>query len=116
MSYDIYDGLGHSDLWWPHLHKDLESHVCTSVLGQVVRDKPTLVPLQPCVWFVRPWLKVHLIFASHFEKKILLIRFYAHSKWPDIVRIAQTTGGSAIMELKWRLANYKWHTSAVFHE
>ena len=103
-----------SHMWWPHLDKDIENHIRTCVPCQAVRDRPAPAPLHLWLWPTRPWLRVHLNFAGPFEGKMYLIGVDAHSKWPEVVKMPQTTAQRTIMELRWLFAAV-WPTSTDCH-
>ncbi len=48
-------------------------------------------PLNPWVWPSRPWERVHLDFAGPFQGSMFFIAVDAHSKWPEVHALSNTT-------------------------
>ena len=76
-------------VWWSNMDKDIEilARHCESCA--TVRSRPTVAPMQPWLWPLRPWQRVHVDFCEKDGKHFLLL-VDAHSKWPEIVHMKST--------------------------
>ena len=83
----IVKALARSYIWWPGLDYDIEQMVKSCVPCQSVRGNPSVAPLHPWLWPGKPWQRVHIDFAGPVEKRMLLIMFDAHSKWPEVIEM-----------------------------
>ncbi len=83
--------LARAYMWWPGLDADIETLVrqCGSCLA--VKSSPPTAPLNPWVWPSRPWKRVHLDFAGPFQGSMFFIAVDAHSKWPEVHALSNTT-------------------------
>ena len=98
--------LARSYLWWPNLDREIESCVKQCEPCQAVKGNPAPAPLHPWIWPTRPWMRVHLDFAGPFYGKMFLISVDAHSKWPEVVEMSNTTAQKTIDELRKLFAAY----------
>ena len=83
--------LARSDFWWPGLDSDQEHPAKSCQSCQAVKQAPPAAPLQPWTWPAKPWERVHIDFAGPFLSKMFLVATDAHSKWPEIFQMTQTT-------------------------
>ena len=74
--------------WWSHMDQDIE------VLVQACQ------PCHPWLWPSKPWVRVHIDFAGPFQKKMYMLVLDAHSKWPEIIEMPDTTASKTIEELR----------------
>ena len=91
--------LARSHVWWPGLGRDLESLAKSCIACQSVKQAPSVAPLRPWVWPTKPWERIHIYFAGPFQGKMYLIAVDAHSKWPKVYEMAQTTATKTITVL-----------------
>ena len=92
--------VARSYMWWPGLDKLIENLVksCSSCLA--VKHAPAVAPLQPWVWPDRPWKRVHLDFAGPFQGSMFLVAVDAHSKWPEVQVMKETTAAKTMDALR----------------
>ncbi len=88
--------VARSYVWWPGLDRAIEDLAkgCTSC--QAVKRAPAVAPLQPWVWPNQPWKRVHLDFAGPFQGSMFLVAVDAHSKWPEVHLMKETTAAKTI--------------------
>ena len=98
--------LARSHVWWPGLDRDLESLAKSCVACQSVKQAPPVAPLRPWVWPTKPWERIHIDFAGPFQGKMYLIAVDAHSKWPEVYEMAQTTATKTITVLRHLFSTY----------
>ena len=57
-------------------------------------------------WPAKPWQRVHIDFAGPFCQKMYLLAVDAHSKWPEVFEMTQTTTAKTITVLRHLFASY----------
>ena len=72
-----------------------ECHEC-----QVNQKSPTTVPLHPWEWPSQPWTRIHIDFVGPFEGKMFLVVVDSHSKWLDVIPVANANSNNTIRELR----------------
>lgn len=92
--------LSRSYFWWPGLDQDIESRVKSCMECQSHQSTPPVAPLHPWSWPSHPWDRIHIDFAGPFMGKMYLIIVDAHSKWPEVIEMCNTTAISTIRELR----------------
>ena len=92
--------VAQSYFWWPCLDKAIENVVKSCTSCQAVKHSPAVAPLQPWVWPAQPWKRVHLDFAGPFQGAMFLVVVDAHSKWPEVHVMKETTTGKTIQRLR----------------
>ena len=70
------------------------------------KQAPPAAPLSPWSWPTKPWQRVHLDFAGPFLNKMYLLAVDAHSKWPEVFEMSQTTSLKTISVLRHLFAKY----------
>ena len=88
--------LARSYIWWPGIDKDAEEEVQSCEGCQQVQKAPALAPLHPWEWSVTPWERIHIDFAGPYLNYMYLVVVYAHSKWPEIFQMKNTTSSDTI--------------------
>ena len=104
-----------SYVWWPGVDKDIENKAKTCKQCQSVKQAPPKAPLHPWVWPTRPWERIHTDFASPCLNTMFMIVTNAHSKWPEIIQMKETTASKAIQELRKLFATYGLPIHACRH-
>ena len=61
---------------------------------------PTKAPFHPWEWATTPWQRIHIDYASPFQKSMFLVVVDVHSKWPEVVPVNSTTSSSTIEVLR----------------
>ena len=69
---------------------------CTSC--QAVKHSPAVVPIQPWTWPYQPLLCFN--FAGSLQGSRFLVAVNAHSKWPEVFVMKETTATKAIEILR----------------
>ena len=88
--------VARSYIWWPGLDKAIENLAKSCASCQAVKHSPAVAPLQPWVWPDQPWKRVHLDFAGPFQGAMFLVAVDAHSKWPEVHIMRETTAAKTI--------------------
>ena len=98
--------LARGHLWWPGLDKDIEqlAQSCQACLS--IEQAPPPVSLCPWTWPSQPWQRVHIDFAGPFLDKMYFLVIDAHSKWPEIFEMTQTSTTRTIAILRHLFAKY----------
>ena len=92
--------VARSYIWWPGLDKAIEEVVKSCISCQAVKHSPAVAPVQPWTWPNQPWKRIHLDFASPFQGSMFLIAVDAHSKWPEVFVMKETTATKTIEILR----------------
>ena len=98
--------LARAHFWWPGLDKDIEVLAKSCQQCQSVKQAPPAAPLHPWTWPSKPWTQVHVDFAGPFLDKMYFIAVDAHSKWPEVFVMSQTTTANTIAVLRRLFASY----------
>ena len=88
--------LARSCIWWPGLDKAIEEVVKSCTSCQAVKHFPAVAPVQPWRWPNQPWKRIHLDFAGLFQGSMFLVAVDAHSKWPEVFVLKETTATKTI--------------------
>ena len=98
--------LARSHVWWPGLDQDIEDLVKACQPCQSVKQAPPAAPMHPWTWPSEPWKRVHIDFAGPFLGKMYFLAIDAHSKWPEVFEMNQTTTARTITVLRHLFATY----------
>ena len=83
--------IARSYVWWSGVDKHIENKAKTCKQCQSVKQAPPKAPLHPWVWPTRPWEHIHIDFAGPCFNTLFMIVTDAHSKWPEIIQMKETT-------------------------
>ena len=97
--------LARSYVWWPGIDQDIESTVRACSDCSKVANTPPTAPLHPWSWPQRPWQRVHIDFAEH-QGQHYFVLIDAHSKWPEVVPMRNTTTEKTIEILRNQFASH----------
>jgi hypothetical protein len=92
--------LARCHMWWPGLDKSIEDIAKSCIPCQSVKQSPPVAPLHPWIWPRKPWQRVHVDFAGPFMGKMFFIAVDAHSKWPEVYDMTETTSFKTIAVLR----------------
>ena len=92
--------VARSYIWWPGLDKAIEEVVKSCTSCQAVKHSPAVAPVQPWTWPNQPWKRIHLDFAGPFQGSMFSIAVDAHSKWPEVFVMKETTATKTIEILR----------------
>lgn len=92
--------VSRSYMWWPGLDQDIEQLVKSCPNCRAVKHSPSVTPLRPWTWPSKPWERIHVDFAGPFQGTMLLVLVDAHSKWPEVYPMSNTTVASTIEVLR----------------
>ena len=70
------------------------------------QEGPPVAPLHPWEWPTKPWSRLHVDFAGHFQGKTFIVLVDAHSKWPEVATIPSTSSKQAIKFLRHTFATH----------
>ena len=98
--------LARCHIWWPGLDTDIERLARSCVSCQSVKQAPPAAPLIPWSWPTKPGQRVHIDFAGPFLNKMYFLAVDAHSKWPEVFELNQTTSSKTIAVLRHLFAMY----------
>ena len=88
--------VARSYIWWPDLDEALEEVVKSCTSCQAVKHSPAVAPVQPWTCPNQPWKRIHLDFAGPFHGLMFLVAVDAHSKWPEVFVMKETTDTKTI--------------------
>jgi hypothetical protein len=87
--------LGRTVVWWPQMDREIEEVVQGCTACRERQRKPPQASLHVWSWPDRPWVRLHVDYASPFMGKTFFITIDAHSKWIEAQIVeaarAQTT-------------------------
>ena len=101
--------LARNYFWWIGLDRDItvKSIGKSCETCQAIKSNPATAPLHPWVWPDVPWSRIHVNYAGPFKGKIFLVIVDAHSKWPEVMLIMNSTKSLSTMEaLRTLLSHY----------
>ena len=98
--------LARSHIWWPGLDSDVEQLAKSCQACKSVKQAPPVAPLHPWTWPSKPWRRIHIDFAGPFLNKMYFLVVDAHSKWPEIFEMTQTTTSKTVSLLRHLFAKY----------
>lgn len=92
--------LARSYIWWPGIDKEIEDTVKSCAGCQEIQKSPSLAPLHPWEWPATPWERIHIDFAGPFINHMFLVIVDAHTKWPEIFKMKNTSSSDTIAILR----------------
>ena len=92
--------LARSLIWWPGLDTEIEAIASKCAGCQQYKRAPPAAPIHPWEWPTRPWERIHIDFAGPFLNSMFLVAVDAHSKWPEVVQMRETTAERTIEVLR----------------
>ncbi|XP_051982289.1 uncharacterized protein K02A2.6 [Xyrauchen texanus] len=92
--------MARSYFWWPGLDSEIEEEVKGCSECQNVRNMPQTAPLHPWDFPEVPWQRIHIDFAGPLENHMFLVIVDAHSKWPEVAVMHNTSSEKTIEELR----------------
>ncbi|KAK7909595.1 hypothetical protein WMY93_014279 [Mugilogobius chulae] len=98
--------IARSYFWWPGLDAAIEEKAASCSDCQKLRNQPQLAPLHPWDWPEEPWQRVHIDFAGPLENHMFLVAVDAHSKWPEVAIMKNTSSEKTIEELRSMFSRY----------
>ena len=97
--------IARSFVWWPNCDKDIEFTVRNCSTCQQVKSPPAMAPLTPWTWPTMPWARVHIDYAEKGRQSFLVV-VDAHSRWPEIIAVPNTTAATTINALRDLFSKY----------
>ena len=67
---------------------------------QGVANNPKQAPLHRWEYPAYPWQRLHIDFAGPFQGKMFLVVVDAHTKWPDMFEMQDTTAAETVATLR----------------
>lgn len=98
--------IARSYFWWPGLDAAIEEKAASCADCQKLRNQPQLAPLHPWNWPEEPWQRIHIDFAGPVENHMFLVAVDAHSKWPEVAIMKNTSSEKTIEELRSMFSRY----------
>lgn len=98
--------IARSYFWWPGLDAAIEEKAASCADCQKLRNQPQLAPLHPWNWPEEPWQRIHIDFAGPVENHMFLVAVDAHSKWPEVAIMENTSSKKTIEELRSMFSRY----------
>ncbi|XP_029965625.1 uncharacterized protein K02A2.6-like [Salarias fasciatus] len=98
--------IARSYFWWPGLDAAIEEKAKSSSDCEKLRNQPQLAPLHPWEWPEEPWQRIHIDFAGPLENHMFLAAVDAHSKWPEVAVMKNTSSYRTIEELRSMFSRY----------
>lgn len=92
--------IARSYFWWPGLDAEIEEEAKICPDCQNLRKMPQTAPLHPWEFPEEPWQRVHIDFAGPLENNMFFVMVDAHSKWPEVAIMKNTTSEKTIEELR----------------
>ena len=92
--------LARSHVWWPGLDKQIEETAKSCTSCQSVKHAPPVAPMHPWIWPTTPWQRIHVDYAGPFQGKMYFVVVDAHSKWPEVFEMNNTSATKTITILR----------------
>ena len=92
--------LARSFVWWPSIDSDIEKTVSSCHTCQSMRSAPPTAQIHPWIFPTRPWSRVHVDFAGPVGGNTYLVIVDAYSKFPEVVKMKNTTGNTTVTVLR----------------
>ena len=92
--------LAWSYIWWPNIDSHIERTVSCCNTCQSTRSALPTAQIYPWIFPARPWSHIHVDFAGPFSGCRYMFVVDAFSKFPEAVKITNTTAHATITE--WR--------------
>ena len=105
--------LARSYVWWPNINSDLEHLVKKCHSCQEQQNLPPKAILHPLEFPSTPWERIHVDFAGPFENRMWMVIVDAHSKFPEVIPMANITAKNVIKELSIIYARYGYPMQLV---
>ena len=93
-------GLARGYVWWPNLDKDIECAARNCDGCQELGKNPASTPLHRWEFPAQPWQRLHVDFAGPIQGKMILVCTDAHSKWPEVVVMKNTSVEETVATLR----------------
>ena len=92
--------LARGYVWWPNLDKDIECAARNCDGCQELGKNPASTPLHRWEFPAQPWQRLHVDFAGPIQGKMILVCTDAHSKWPEVVVMKNTSVEETVATLR----------------
>ena len=93
--------LARGYVWWPGMDQVLERQVSSCIVCQQSCNKPAAAPLHHWEWPERPWVRLHIDYASPCFGKYFLVLIDSHSKWLEVHPVMAATSAITIEKLRY---------------
>ena len=98
--------LARSHFWWKGLDQDIEKLGKSCEACQASQPNPAPAPLHPWVWPDQPWKRIHIDFAGPFLNHMFMVVVDAHSKWPEVRTMTNTSAEKTTEALRSLFSHY----------
>ena len=85
---------------------DIENVAKSCITCQQNKHAPPPAPLHPWVWPCKPWQRLHIDYAGSILGKSFLMVMDAHSKWPEVLEMVNTSASHTITALRQIFARF----------
>ena len=87
-------------IWWPKMDEELSNLVKKCDDCNKHKAANTKVSLHPWTWPERPMQRIHIDLAETRRGEVYFVLVDAHSKWPEVLRIRNSTSSEVIRTLR----------------
>ena len=98
--------LARSYFWWSSLDADIERTTKSCGMCEQNKHAPSPAPLHPWTWPTKPWQRIHIDFAGPFLGTSFFVVIDAHSKWPEVFEMSNTSTTQTIAIFRKLFATY----------
>ena len=87
-------------VWWPGITREIEDTVERCSECQQHQSRPTVAPLHPWAWPIRPWARLHIDYAGPIRGQVVLMIINAYYKYFEAIPTSGSISQVVIEELR----------------
>ncbi|XP_052564317.1 uncharacterized protein K02A2.6-like [Culex pipiens pallens] len=105
--------IARSYVYWPNNDAEIEDFVRKCSRCAAAAKAPVKTTLSSWPIPVEPWTRLHLDYAGPIQEKFFLVIVDAHSKWPEIFAVNNSTASTTVSKLRECFARFGCPVSVV---
>ena len=105
--------IARSYVYWPNIDAEIEDFVRKCSRCAAAAKAPVKTTLSSWPIPAQPWTRLHLDYAGPIRGKFFLVIVDAHSKWPEIFAVNNSTASTTVSKLREIIARFGCPVSVV---